>query len=145
MAESIPVFDCYLLAPAGTLARGHYAQSAVRQLHPRKNNIQLRDSGRFRVRVGCQVCSRKNHQETLARSRWGGLAKRYPPFTTKRRKGGGLRLRLPRPTRWIKNNPSENRRFFGQLGHDAGRIWPAGCGRALQAAANNSSKHLILL
>jgi hypothetical protein len=35
----IPLFDCYLRAQTGPLARGHDSQSAVRDFHPGQDHI----------------------------------------------------------------------------------------------------------
>jgi hypothetical protein len=64
--RDIPVFDCYLSAQSGTLARGHNAVCAFRNGHPRPDGRQLCDARRLRFRVGRHVCSRKNYQETLS-------------------------------------------------------------------------------
>jgi hypothetical protein len=64
--RDISIFDCDLRTPAGTLACGHNPLSAVRQFHPGQDHLQLRDAGRFRIRVGRQICCRKNYPETLA-------------------------------------------------------------------------------
>jgi hypothetical protein len=63
--RNIAIFDCYLRAQAGPLAGGHYPRQAVRHRHPGQNDIQLRNPGRFQLRNGCQIRSRKNNQEAL--------------------------------------------------------------------------------